>query len=185
MYVCAHADKIVKSELLSKVVYYSVVDVVFLTAVLSSRRELPFIKTAHLSNPWNEHKPVKIGRDGQVGDILLLLLPLWFSPLCEPTFLTSPPPSLQNVNDTTPQEIQPDIGAQLCALFPLDESVDIHQVARHIRHKRRTPTEARPRGRPPQREPGRLANHQAPPASCSSSPAATTAPPAVGPVDAG
>uniref|UniRef100_H3D6T6 YTH domain-containing family protein n=1 Tax=Tetraodon nigroviridis TaxID=99883 RepID=H3D6T6_TETNG len=81
------------------------------------RRELPFTKTAHLSNPWNEHKPVKIGRDGQ--------------------------------------EIQPDIGAQLCSLFPLDESVDIHQVARRIRHKRRTPSEQRPRGRPPQREPGR------------------------------
>ncbi|MEQ2182587.1 hypothetical protein GOODEAATRI_023858 [Goodea atripinnis] len=30
------------------------------------RRELPFLKTAHLSNPWNDHKPVKIGRDGQV-----------------------------------------------------------------------------------------------------------------------
>ncbi|XP_062340268.1 YTH domain-containing protein 1 isoform X1 [Osmerus eperlanus] len=29
------------------------------------RRELPFTKTAHLSNTWNEHKPVKIGRDGQ------------------------------------------------------------------------------------------------------------------------
>ncbi|CAB1351933.1 unnamed protein product [Coregonus sp. 'balchen'] len=29
------------------------------------RRELPFTKTAHLSNPWNERKPVKIGRDGQ------------------------------------------------------------------------------------------------------------------------
>ncbi|XP_071328277.1 YTH domain-containing protein 1 isoform X2 [Trachinotus anak] len=81
------------------------------------RRELPFTKTAHLSNPWNEHKPVKIGRDGQ--------------------------------------EIQPDVGAQLCALFPLDESVDVHQVARRVRHKRRTPTEPRPRGRPPQREPGR------------------------------
>uniref|UniRef100_A0A3P8RLA1 YTH domain-containing family protein n=1 Tax=Amphiprion percula TaxID=161767 RepID=A0A3P8RLA1_AMPPE len=81
------------------------------------RRELPFIKTAHLSNPWNEHKPVKIGRDGQ--------------------------------------EIQPDVGAQLCALFPLDESVDVHQVARRVRHKRRTPSEPRPRGRPPQREPGR------------------------------
>lgn len=107
------------------------------------RRELPFTKTAHLSNPWNEHKPVKIGRDGQ--------------------------------------EIQPDVGAQLCALFPLDESVDVHQVARRVRHKRRTPSEPRPRGRPPQREPGRLANHQAPPpASCSSSPAATTAPPAFG-----
>uniref|UniRef100_A0A8D3DIF8 YTH domain-containing family protein n=1 Tax=Scophthalmus maximus TaxID=52904 RepID=A0A8D3DIF8_SCOMX len=81
------------------------------------RRELPFTKTSHLSNPWNEHKPVKIGRDGQ--------------------------------------EIQPDVGAQLCALFPLDESVDVHQVARHVRHKRRTPSEPRPRGRPPQREPGR------------------------------
>ncbi|GAA6233421.1 YTH domain-containing protein 1 isoform X1 [Lates japonicus] len=81
------------------------------------RRELPFTKTAHLSNPWNEHKPVKIGRDGQ--------------------------------------EIQPDVGAQLCALFPLDESVDVHQVARRVRHKRRTPSEPRPRGRPPQREPGR------------------------------
>uniref|UniRef100_A0A3P9LCK4 YTH domain-containing family protein n=1 Tax=Oryzias latipes TaxID=8090 RepID=A0A3P9LCK4_ORYLA len=81
------------------------------------RRELPFIKTAHLSNPWNEHKPIKIGRDGQ--------------------------------------EIQPDVGAQLCGLFPLDESVDVHQVARRIRHKRRTPTEPRPRGRPPLREPGR------------------------------
>uniref|UniRef100_A0A3Q3JHV8 YTH domain-containing family protein n=1 Tax=Monopterus albus TaxID=43700 RepID=A0A3Q3JHV8_MONAL len=81
------------------------------------RRDLPFIKTAHLTNPWNEHKPVKIGRDGQ--------------------------------------EIQPDVGAQLCALFPLDESVDIHQVARRVRHKRRTPSEPQPRGRPPQREPGR------------------------------
>ncbi|XP_009985234.1 PREDICTED: YTH domain-containing protein 1-like [Tauraco erythrolophus] len=30
------------------------------------RRELPFTKSAHLTNPWNEHKPVKIGRDGQL-----------------------------------------------------------------------------------------------------------------------
>ncbi|TNN48986.1 YTH domain-containing protein 1 [Liparis tanakae] len=81
------------------------------------RRELPFTKTAHLMNPWNEHKPVKIGRDGQ--------------------------------------EIQPEVGGQLSALFPLDESVDVHLVARRIRHKRRTPSEPRPRGRPPQREPGR------------------------------
>lgn len=39
---------------------------VCLTPVHVHRRELPFTKTAHLSNPWNEHKPVKIGRDGQV-----------------------------------------------------------------------------------------------------------------------
>ncbi|OQR73361.1 YTH domain-containing protein 1-like [Tropilaelaps mercedesae] len=29
------------------------------------RKELPFIKCQHLYNPWNEGKPVKIGRDGQ------------------------------------------------------------------------------------------------------------------------
>uniref|UniRef100_A0A3B5KSJ7 YTH domain-containing family protein n=1 Tax=Xiphophorus couchianus TaxID=32473 RepID=A0A3B5KSJ7_9TELE len=80
------------------------------------RRELPFIKTAHLFNPWNDNKPVKIGRDGQ--------------------------------------EIQPKVGAQLCALFPLDESVDVHHVARRVRQKGQTPSELRPRGRPPQREPG-------------------------------
>lgn len=27
---------------------------------------MPFSKTNHLVNAWNEHKPVKIGRDGQV-----------------------------------------------------------------------------------------------------------------------
>ncbi|CAG0883828.1 unnamed protein product [Darwinula stevensoni] len=30
-----------------------------------SRKELAFTKTQHLYNPWNEGKPVKIGRDGQ------------------------------------------------------------------------------------------------------------------------
>ncbi|XP_013407349.1 YTH domain-containing protein 1 isoform X2 [Lingula anatina] len=30
-----------------------------------TRRDLPFTKTAHLLNPWNDNKPVKIGRDGQ------------------------------------------------------------------------------------------------------------------------
>ncbi|KAG8147132.1 hypothetical protein E2320_022539, partial [Naja naja] len=44
------------------------------------RRELPFTKSAHLTNPWNEHKPVKIGRDGQeieleCGTHLCLLFP--------------------------------------------------------------------------------------------------------------
>ncbi|XP_077132052.1 YTH domain-containing protein 1 isoform X2 [Ranitomeya variabilis] len=44
------------------------------------RRELPFTKSAHLANQWNEHKPVKIGRDGQeiepdCGTQLCLLFP--------------------------------------------------------------------------------------------------------------
>eukprot|EP00057_Strongylocentrotus_purpuratus_P026676 XP_011681150.1 PREDICTED: YTH domain-containing protein 1 isoform X3 [Strongylocentrotus purpuratus] len=30
-----------------------------------TRNELPFTKTTHLYNPWNDSKPVKIGRDGQ------------------------------------------------------------------------------------------------------------------------
>jgi len=30
------------------------------------RRDLPFDNCGHLKNPWNEGKPVKVGRDGQV-----------------------------------------------------------------------------------------------------------------------
>ena len=37
------------------------------------RKELPFMKTTHLHNPWNENKPVKIGRDGQVNYIAPLI----------------------------------------------------------------------------------------------------------------
>ncbi|XP_046407178.1 YTH domain-containing protein 1-like isoform X2 [Ischnura elegans] len=45
------------------------------------RKELPFPKTQHLYNPWNEGKPVKIGRDGQeleprVAEELCRLFPL-------------------------------------------------------------------------------------------------------------
>jgi len=30
------------------------------------RKDLSFTRVMHLYNPWNEGKPVKIGRDGQV-----------------------------------------------------------------------------------------------------------------------
>ncbi|XP_060768566.1 YTH domain-containing protein 1 isoform X2 [Neoarius graeffei] len=79
------------------------------------RRELPFTKSAHLTNSWNEHKPVKIGRDGQ--------------------------------------EIETNCGLQLCMLFPPDESIDLYQIIHKMRHKRRTHSEPRSRGRPPHREP--------------------------------
>ena len=42
-------------------------------AVMVSRRDLQFAETMHLKNPWNENKPVKVGRDGQVGDLYSLL----------------------------------------------------------------------------------------------------------------
>ncbi|KAL8582157.1 hypothetical protein ACOMHN_004076 [Nucella lapillus] len=45
------------------------------------RRELSFTKTNHLHNPWNDNKPVKIGRDGQeidprCGEALCKLFPI-------------------------------------------------------------------------------------------------------------
>lgn len=36
------------------------------------RRDLGFGECAHLKNPWNENKPVKVGRDGQVSWLLPL-----------------------------------------------------------------------------------------------------------------
>lgn len=54
------------------------------------KKELSFTCTAHLYNPWNEGKPVKIGRDGQ--------------------------------------EIEPKVGAELCRLFPEDESIDLTPI---------------------------------------------------------
>ena len=35
---------------------------------------MSFTKTQHLFNPWNEGKPVKIGRDGQVMFVFYVLL---------------------------------------------------------------------------------------------------------------
>ncbi|XP_064604522.1 YTH domain-containing protein 1-like isoform X2 [Liolophura sinensis] len=45
-----------------------------------NRKELPFTRATHLHNPWNDNKPVKIGRDGQevapsVGETLCKLFP--------------------------------------------------------------------------------------------------------------
>lgn len=54
------------------------------------KKELSFTCTAHLYNPWNEGKPVKIGRDGQ--------------------------------------EIETKVGAELCRLFPEDETVDLTPI---------------------------------------------------------
>ncbi|XP_055707753.1 YTH domain-containing protein 1 [Phlebotomus papatasi] len=56
------------------------------------RKELSFTCTGHLFNPWNEGKPVKIGRDGQ--------------------------------------EIEPKVGAELCRLFPEDDSIELTPILR-------------------------------------------------------
>lgn len=73
------------------------------------KKELSFTCTGHLFNPWNEGKPVKIGRDGQ--------------------------------------EIEPKVGADLCRLFPEDESIDLTPVlkkskesARQLKEKGITPS---------------------------------------------
>lgn len=51
------------------------------------------------------------------------------------------------------QEIETNCGLQLCMLFPPDESIDLYQIIHKMRHKRRTHSEPRSRGRPPHREP--------------------------------
>ncbi|XP_059613321.1 YTH domain-containing protein 1 [Phlebotomus argentipes] len=56
------------------------------------RKELSFTCTGHLFNPWNDGKPVKIGRDGQ--------------------------------------EIEPKVGAELCRLFPEDDSIELTSILR-------------------------------------------------------
>ncbi|GAB0100182.1 YTH domain-containing protein [Sergentomyia squamirostris] len=56
------------------------------------RKELSFTCTGHLFNPWNDGKPVKIGRDGQ--------------------------------------EIEPKVGAELCRLFPEDDSIELTPILR-------------------------------------------------------
>lgn len=63
------------------------------------KKELSFTCTGHLFNPWNEGKPVKIGRDGQ--------------------------------------EIEPKVGAELCRLFPEDESVDLMPVLKKSKESAR------------------------------------------------
>lgn len=63
------------------------------------KKELSFTCTGHLFNPWNEGKPVKIGRDGQ--------------------------------------EIEPKVGAELCRLFPEDESIDFMPVLKKSKESAR------------------------------------------------
>lgn len=46
--------------------------VVTIIYIHSYRRDLAFTKTTHLHNSWNDNKPVKIGRDGQVKIIKML-----------------------------------------------------------------------------------------------------------------
>lgn len=43
------------------------------------RKDLAFTKTQHLHNAWNDNKPVKIGRDGQVSSFDLFFYSIgWY-----------------------------------------------------------------------------------------------------------
>lgn len=64
------------------------------------RKELSFTNTGHLFNPWNEGKPVKIGRDGQ--------------------------------------EIESKVGAELCRLFPEDDSVELTPILKKSKEASKT-----------------------------------------------
>ncbi|KAG5445616.1 YTH domain-containing protein 1 [Clonorchis sinensis] len=66
-----------------------------------SKRDLPFSKVNHLTNPWNENKPVKIGRDGQeiegvCGEALCRLL---LEDITESSIKPENPPTRRNPFD--------------------------------------------------------------------------------------
>jgi len=80
------------------------------------RNALSFNQTTHLYNPFNEDKPVKIARDGQVS-ILLNQAPF---KVCESPSGFS-------------KEIDPRVGEQLCRLFPPDDSVDLIPLLKRMK----------------------------------------------------
>lgn len=67
-----------------------------------------FHKTLHLLNPWNENKPVKIGRDGQVFKFFIILLKIFLN------------------NGFKEFEIK--CGEALCRLFPVDKNVNLDLI---------------------------------------------------------
>lgn len=84
------------------------------------RRTLPFNKTLHLYNSWNENKPVKIGRDGQVNE--------------ETVHKNIPKEKMYKIF----QEIEPRCAEALCRLFPSDPSIDISEIALKAKKNKKT-----------------------------------------------
>lgn len=52
------------------------------------RKELAFTKTQHLHNAWNDNKPVKIGRDGQVEFKFFFVSTAYGEVISSPLFFT-------------------------------------------------------------------------------------------------
>lgn len=84
--------------------------------------DLPFQRTLHLKNPWNEFKPVKISRDCQVS-CLSFIRAFWCIAITTRTYDLV----------FTCQELPGDIGAALCEL--LDDGGDMNtNLFRYILH---------------------------------------------------
>ncbi|XP_022846008.1 uncharacterized protein LOC111368792 isoform X2 [Olea europaea var. sylvestris] len=94
--------------------------------------DLPFQKTLHLKNPWNEYKPVKISRDCQVSIILI-----------HPRFNSWSILSLGKVHDhyastglfysTFFTELPQDIGEALCELLDGGDDVYLNLKREEVR----------------------------------------------------
>lgn len=98
-----------------------------------SKEELPFQAVHHLTNSWNEDKPVKIGRDGQE---------------IEPSESISTTKSRMKFDLSHFSAVAQD----LCRLFPKDASVDMTPILRRskesARLQRAKPEEERRRAIP-------------------------------------
>ena len=77
---------------------------------------MSFGKCNHLFNPYNDNRPVKIGRDGQVRPQLQ-------------QFSLNLKVNRDLLLFFRPQEIEPHVGEALCRLFLPDDSVDLRAIA--------------------------------------------------------
>ena len=87
------------------------------------RKDLSFSKVIHLNNPWNDNKPVKIGRDGQE------IEPRKSTTIvsCYAHFL-SLSPVLSNIAG---------VAEEICRLFPEDNQVEMTPILRRSKESAR------------------------------------------------
>jgi hypothetical protein len=88
------------------------------TSLSFYRNDLSFNKTQHLFNPWNEGKPVKIGRDGQVIQKRNKIMNI----ICNMIII---------------QEIEPHVASELCRLFPMDAGLNWNQILKNSKEAAR------------------------------------------------
>ena len=84
------------------------------------QKELSFSKVIHLNNPWNDNKPVKIGRDGQEIEPRkpTFVTNLFFMFFCSWSYIAG-------------------VAEEICRLFPEDNQVEMTPILRRSKESAR------------------------------------------------